>query len=510
MQFDLTTLYPQQVHCTINLKMSPIVFIEELFSGHAMFLKNHKVQGNQVTGQLVSLGGTKMEDGRTWNHSRDLMSRTFEITDASAELGKLSTLKSFQVTSSHKNRTCSGSTTPRLMNASYVDLEGPESGILKAVLYGGQSVDTGLTSDYIIMIEGVLESDISKCNMDVTIYPASHTHYYEFGVPEGWPDGSHLVQLGNVPEGRTGSGLSILRHVGSAVQLVSIGGHTRDDFMTSSHHPEAAMNLLLVPEMRWWKISQDDLLRRSFHSQTIHSDGTIYVLGGMSMKDGRWSKIHPLTELVKIQIKEDFSYSLEVVQLDMSIETCSHITNFSYCGIGNNIFIFSGFKFPEYSSDEENLYQFQPPVANKNKLPRFSDQIFKIDLERKKVSSYLSMKDCGGYGGSVVCISGQSDGPLELIINIDPKILLHSERIFDSPECDLPEEFGSCSLSIVEKKRDHYICATPICGRKVHFKCDKSIRTKPAVHQFCPVCRHLDPTTWKPLPGTSKPRWRRN
>ena len=474
-----------------------------------MFLKNLKAVNAHVSGQMISLGGTKMEDGRTWNHSRDLMSRTFEITNSSPELGKLTTLKSFQVTSSHKSRTCSGSTTPRLMNASAIDLEGQESGKIKAVLYGGQSVDTGLTSDNIVLIEGLIDDDISKSNMDVTIYPANHTHYYEFGVPSGWPDGSHLVQVGNVPEGRSGSGLSFLRNVGSSVQLVSIGGHSRTDYMTPFHHPETSMNLLLVPEMRWWKISEEEALKRSFHSQTTNSDGEIFVLGGISMKNGKWSKIHPLSELIKIKIKEDFSYTLETIELIMDIESLPHITNFSYCGAGKNIFIFSGFTFPEYSSDEENLHLFQPPFANKNKLPKFSDEVFRINIENKKVTSCSSLKDSGGYGGSIVCISGGSDGPLELIIHTDPKILLYSERIFETPECDLPEEFGSCSLTIVDKKRDFYICVTPACGMKVHLKCDKTIKNKPAVHQFCPTCRNLNPATWKPFPGTARPRWRR-
>ena len=39
--------------------------MEDQFSGHVMFLKNHQVQGSEVSGQLISLGGTKMENGRT-------------------------------------------------------------------------------------------------------------------------------------------------------------------------------------------------------------------------------------------------------------------------------------------------------------------------------------------------------------------------------------------------------------------------------------------------------------
>ena len=45
-----------------------------------------------------------MEDGRTWSFSQDLMSRNITLTDTNIEMSEIQTLKSFQVTSSHKNK----------------------------------------------------------------------------------------------------------------------------------------------------------------------------------------------------------------------------------------------------------------------------------------------------------------------------------------------------------------------------------------------------------------------
>ena len=473
-----------------------------------MFLKNHQVQGSEVSGQLISLGGTKMEDGRTWGSSQDLMSRSFKITNSSIDLGKLSTLKSFQITASHKNRTSSGSSTPRLMNAAACDLENETSTEIKAILYGGQSVDNALTSDEIVLIQGTICEDLSKAKIDVTRYPAYHNHYTEFGVPQGWPDGSHLAQSGEIPEGRTGSKLSFLRKSGSSDLLVSIGGHTKSDYSTDFHHPESSISLLLVPQMRWWKLQSSDRCRRSFHSQSSNSNSDVYILGGKSMKDHRWAVVHPLIQIIKIHIEEDFTYSETVINLTTDIIELPFLTNFSSCGRENLIFVFGGFTFPEYKQNQENLYNFLPPIANRNKLPKLCNDLFKIDLVQQNISVCSTSEDSGAYGGSVVFLSGPQDPP-ELLLHADPKIILYSERILDPPKCELAAEFGSCSLPVVDKKKEFYICATPICSKKIHIKCDKNLKGKPSEHQFCPTCRNIDPKTWKPVPGAKRPRFRR-
>ena len=47
------------------------------------------MSGTDVRAQLISLGGTKMEDGRTWGMSNTLMSRTVDISEDALELGEL-------------------------------------------------------------------------------------------------------------------------------------------------------------------------------------------------------------------------------------------------------------------------------------------------------------------------------------------------------------------------------------------------------------------------------------
>ena len=442
-----------------------------------MFLKSRVSENTSLSAQLISVGGTKMEDGRTWSHSQDLMSRMIQITDTSLELGKLTHLKSFQVTSSHKNKTCTGSSTPRLMNAASCDLEPSESTSLRSILYGGQSVDSGLTSNEIVMISsGKLEEDISQSKIDVTRYPAVHEHYHEFGIPAGWPDGQHLVQLGDIPEGRTGSKLSFLRKAGSSDLLVSIGGHSKPDYFTDFYHPEDSIHILSVPEMRWFKVENSETFLRSFHSQTANSEGDLFILGGMSVKEGRWEEIHPLNQVIKIHFSQDFSFSEIRINLVAEIEI-PHLTNFASCGDGNNIFIFGGFTFPKYDHTRKNLYKFQPPKTKRNKLPKLSSDLFKINLAEGKLSSCPCLEEVGAYNGSAVMLSS-GNSPAEILIHADPRILLYSERIMNPPKCDLTAEFGACSLSITEKKRNSYFCPQPHCMKKIHIKCDKSLKGK--------------------------------
>ena len=101
---------------------------------------------------------------------------------------------------------------------------------------------------------------------------------------------------------------------------------------------------------------------------------------------------------------------------------------------------------------------------------------------------------CGSYNGSLV---GLGNG--EMVLTSDPNMYLFSERMFDSPTCDLDDKFGKCSLTIADKSRDAYFCSTPSCNKKIHLKCDKSVRgkLKTPIKRMCPTCSNLDPVTWK-------------
>ena len=43
------------------------------------------------------------------------------------------------------------------------------------------------------------------------MYPTIKPTFQEFKLPAGWPEGENQVQKGEMPEGRTGARMSIIR-----------------------------------------------------------------------------------------------------------------------------------------------------------------------------------------------------------------------------------------------------------------------------------------------------------
>ena len=53
----------------------------------------------------------------------------------------------------------------------------------------------------------------------------------------------------------------------------------------------------------------------------------------MTMKDNQWAKIHTLTQVAKIKINDDFTYTEVLIELTTEIPDLPFITNFSSCGV---------------------------------------------------------------------------------------------------------------------------------------------------------------------------------
>ena len=120
--------------------------------GHSTFVKKKVCLGGEVSAQLISIGGVRMQDGQTWQTASCIMSRTIKVNEDGLTLGDLSHLKSFQLTSSHKNRTTKGSVLPNLTNSASVDLSDEIYDSLDIVMYGGQFVDKITTSGEVLTI----------------------------------------------------------------------------------------------------------------------------------------------------------------------------------------------------------------------------------------------------------------------------------------------------------------------------------------------------------------------
>lgn len=462
-------------------------------AGHLTFVKNRTTNGEEVSAQLLSVGGARMEDGRTWSTASTLMSRTILISRESLELGELTHLRSFQLTSSHNNRTTKGSVVPCLTNAAGVDLESPVFDTLNIIIYGGQYTDKIVTSDDVVTITGTLTEDIKDSKLDVTVYTAKNEQYKEFNIPQGWSDGSEFVQEGEVSS-RTGHSLSKLRTENGHHLLLCSGGHSKPSILQPFFHPDDSLNILQIPGMKWTKLIGNVAFKRSFHAQAVNSQGEVIILGGKSMIDGRWSKIHPLTEVLILKIEDDFSYSGRELKLNSDIQELSLLTNFSFTSQDDKMFFFSGFKFPKYK--DNNLHKFLPPNTSKDRLPEFGTHLYVIDMNTMNVSSLEGPEDSGSYNGTIAWLNHG-----EMVLTSDPSMYLYSERVIESPKCELDVKFGACTLALAEKSRESYICSTPSCKKRIHAKCDKSIRGKfkATDKKLCPTCNNLDPVTWKKI-----------
>ena len=462
-----------------------------LFSGHVMVVKNQKEEQGTISGKFISLGGIRMEDGRTWGMADDLVARTITVSDTSVEVGPVTVLKLLQVTASHKNKTSRGSVTPKLLNAAYVDMKDPSSDELELVIYGGQKVDLLRSSSDVVVIKGELTHDnMSDEKLDVTQFPTKKPTFEEFKIPAGWSDGQNLVQKGEIPEGRMGAKMSKIREN----DLIVTGGHCKPGVGRKMYHPMDNCYLLSYPDMTWKRLESHEVFQRSFHCQAVDNNGMLFIVGGMTFDNDlkKWTTIKPLNEVTSVQLCYDDSYVVTNFTLTTYITDIGLLTNYSSCNIDKILYVYSGFIFPKYDHQERNLFEFQPPIAKKNKLPEFSKKLFKIDLEEKTITEKCGPSNGGASGGTMLPLSDN-----DLIIHADPIIYLVTNRQVSPKKCDLPELYGSCTITYTVKNQTVYICMTPTCRKKVHIACDKSLKKNSVLtNLFCPSCKGLD-KHWK-------------
>ena len=174
--------------------------------GHVGILKGLKTSESGGAAQYVSLGGSRMDEVRTWGHATELFSRSLAWSTRCFDVGGLIRLGSFQVTTPSA-RTSQGSVTLPLHGASFVDLEPESSTEFHLLVVHGQNLETFTTNDSILVMKG----DAFLDNVNVTKWLPEPVQYREFTIPEGWSDGSEFVQVGEVPSSRTGSKLGILK-----------------------------------------------------------------------------------------------------------------------------------------------------------------------------------------------------------------------------------------------------------------------------------------------------------
>ena len=395
--------------------------------GHISFLKERHSEGGAGGASMVTLGGVRMQESRTWKYASELFSRRLKWTSGSFETGELLRLKSFQVTTAN-SRTSTGSVTAPLFGATFLDIEPEDSSEFHLIVAFGENVERFCSNNSIFVMKGSIEDE--RITADVTKWLPEKVIYREFNKPQKWSDGSELVQKGQVPSGRSGTKLDILCRAGegessSSYILLCTGGVCNPSPGPIKYLPlDSNIFLLKYPEMVWSKLPIQDLLKRSHHSQYIY-DRTAYIVGGYSWSDNRAEKLQPVNEVTRITFTDEFQVlMIDVIQLaappDSSISF--FLTGFSTLGYGKTIHVFGGIAFPEYDQEKENLHKFFPPEAPRNKVPEATSQLLCLNLSVGTVTAVTGPAAASCHYGSMQMLSTLE--PM-MIMTCDPHLYIY-------------------------------------------------------------------------------------
>ena len=108
--------------------------------GHISFLKRKVSEGGAGKASIVTLGGVRMQESRTWKYASELFCRNISWSSDAFVVGDLKRLKSFQVTTT-KARTATGSVLAPLFGPTFVDLEPEESDSFHLLITFGEDVE---------------------------------------------------------------------------------------------------------------------------------------------------------------------------------------------------------------------------------------------------------------------------------------------------------------------------------------------------------------------------------
>ena len=388
-------------------------------SGHICFLKRKICDGTAGRAVMVSLGGVRMQESRTWKHASELFSRNLSWTSSAFVTEDLYRLKSFQVTTS-KARTSTGSVTTPLMGATFVDLLPEESDEFHLIIALGEDVERFCTNNSILEVKGKVSDKLAA---DVTKWLPEAVVYRQFQVPKNWSDGSQFVQKGEVPISRSGAKIGILSKPDpstSSFNILCTGGVCKPTPGPVKFLPQDSnIFLLKYPEMIWSKLPSEDLLKRSYHSMYISDNKTVFIVGGYSWEDNKAKKLYPVTDVVKITLTDDLKVQViqEIQFQDNSISNFPpFLSGFSSVGCGTSVWLFGGISYPEYEKEKENLHCFLPPETPRNKVPDPVSQLVKLDLVEESVTVTHGPKESSTHNGS-----------LQILNLIEPMLIMTSD-----------------------------------------------------------------------------------
>ena len=390
--------------------------------GHICFIKRKVCEGESGRASILTLGGVRMQESRTWKYASELFCRNLSWSSEGVVFEDLQRLKSFQVTTT-KSRTATGSVTPPLFGSKFVDLEPEESDRFHLIIVFGEDVERFASNSLLIEVKGSVGD---KIEADVTRWLPKKMDYSEFTVPEQWSDGSQFVQTGQVPVTRTGAQIGVLNQADLSATILCTGGVSKPSPGPIRINPEDTnIFLLKYPGMTWKMLPSHELLQRSHHSMHI-SGNSAFIIGGYSWSGNKARKLFPITEVTRIIFGDDLTVQLvDTIQLSSPATVPSFspfLTGFAFSGLDKTVYLHGGIQFPDYKSDEENFHSFLPPEKPRNKLPDPTSLLVKMNLMEKSFIVYEGPAEAASHNSSLQILNSWE--PI-ILMSCDPHIFVY-------------------------------------------------------------------------------------
>ena len=478
--------------------------------GHISIIRNGTSEDGDRTSHLIFHNGIVWKHGRTWDYAEDWFCLDISWNLNSISCDNLKHVQAFHVTSKSTGPAMEEcSTSFGYVQAASCDLSDESSDLFKVIIFGGQSTETATTSDRLEIISGPNDFDGP---LDCQAYRSHPREYSEFKLPREYKRDLDSIQTGKVPTSRCGYSLGKL----SANLLVCTGGLSIPKADKNKFHPsDSNIFLLKHREIEWIQLEGKEELQRTEHTMQIFNN-KVYIVGGYSFRNHLASQIFPYNEVIEVEIhhsenNESFWCSVKTIQIEIMPEFGSpYLTNMSFAGDSSNMYLFGGYKWPNYDPVKENMYELCPPRTSHNKKPKQDSGFVILDLMSMTIQHTRAPGEFATADGSLQILSKNEDNQLESLLivgGVALRIDVYSKLNFCLEKCEISDEYGGCGVTLATRDKETLSCSVVGCSHKVHLICDlytKALSRKTNENYVCPKCADYDPVTKKKRPKGRK------
>ena len=199
--------------------------------GHISFLKELKNDDGQTKFYLIFHNGVLWKHGRSWDFAEDWFNLSIEVDSSSISTEKLLHVQAFHTTTKPAGLAMEEcSTSMGFVQSAAADLTDPDSDDFTFLVFGGQSTETGTSSNRLEVVTGPIDfCGPLKC----TAYRSEPRDYKELKLGIDFCAADDNVQTGEVPSSRCGHSLDKL----AENLIICVGGLSIPNPSKHKYHP---------------------------------------------------------------------------------------------------------------------------------------------------------------------------------------------------------------------------------------------------------------------------------